>query len=177
MNLLLLTQAWPIVYELFQAFWVNVRRDKIIGNLGRKSWQKECGGRDTLKRFILSKTLRSETKAMENKCICQCPSSHTAYRYNNENSYAHFLWQSIGFGTTVVLVVMNPPANAGNIRDVCSIPGLGRSPGGGHGNPLQYSCLEDPIDRGAWWATAHGITKGQTQLKQFSMPPWITVNP
>ena len=177
MNLLLLTQARPIVYELFQAFWVNVRSDKIIGNLVRKSWQKQSGDREALKRFILSKTLGSEIKAMENKPICQCPSSHTAYRYNNENFYAHFLWQIIGFRTMVVLVVKNPPANAGNIRDVGSIPGLGRSPGSEHDNPLQYSCLEHPADRGAWWATVHGITKDQTKLKQFSMPPWITVNP
>ena len=46
-----------------------------------------------------------------------------------------------------------------------SIPGSGRSPGGGHGNPLQYSCLENPMDRGAWWATIHKVTKNQTQLK------------
>ena len=46
--------------------------------------------------------------------------------------------------------------NAGNARDMGSIPGLGRSPGEGHGNPLQYSCLENPMDRGAWWATMHG---------------------
>ena len=56
-------------------------------------------------------------------------------------------------------MVKNPPANAG---DVGSIPGSGRSPGGGHGNPLQYSCLENPMDRGASWATVHGITKSQT---------------
>ena len=49
-------------------------------------------------------------------------------------------------------------ANAGGLRDAGSIPGLGRSPGGGHGNPLQYSCLENPMDRGAWWATVHGVT-------------------
>ena len=53
----------------------------------------------------------------------------------------------------VVLVVKNPPANAGDLRDSGSIPGLGRSPGEGHGNPLQYSCLEIPMDREAWWAT------------------------
>ena len=47
-------------------------------------------------------------------------------------------------------MVKNPPANAGDIRDMDSIPGLGTSPGGGHGNPLQYSCLENPMDRGAW---------------------------
>ena len=49
----------------------------------------------------------------------------------------------------------NTPANAGNIRDTDSIPGVGRSPGGGNGNPLQYSCLENPTDRGAGWATVH----------------------
>ena len=61
-------------------------------------------------------------------------------------------------------VVKNPPANAGNARDVGSIPGSGRSPGIGKGNPLQYSCLENSIDRGAWWATVHGVLKSWTQL-------------
>ena len=65
-------------------------------------------------------------------------------------------------------VVKNPPANAGDVRDTGSIPGLGRYPGGGHGNPLQYSCLENPMDRGAWWATVHGVTKSLTQLKNLS---------
>ena len=58
-------------------------------------------------------------------------------------------------------MVKNPPANAGNM---CSIPGSGRSPGEGNGNPLQYSCLGNPMDRGAWQATVHGVTKSQTQL-------------
>ena len=62
----------------------------------------------------------------------------------------------------VALVVKNLPANAGDVRDGGSIPGLGRSPGGWHGYPLQYSCLENPIDRGAWWATVHGVAKSQT---------------
>jgi len=57
----------------------------------------------------------------------------------------------------VALVVKNPPANAGDIRDAVSKPGLERSPGGGNGNPLQYSCLENPMDRGAWQATVHGV--------------------
>ena len=64
----------------------------------------------------------------------------------------------------MVLVVKNPPANAGDIRDTGSVPGLGRSPGGGHGNSLQYSCLENPFDRGAWWATVHGVAESQTSL-------------
>ena len=63
-----------------------------------------------------------------------------------------------------VLVVKNPPANAGDARDMGSIPGLGRSPGVGNGNPLQYSGLENPMDRGAWWATVHSIAKNWTQL-------------
>ena len=56
-------------------------------------------------------------------------------------------------------VVKNPPANAGDIRDVRSFPGSGRSPGGGNGNPLQCSRLENPVDRGAWRAMVHGVTK------------------
>ena len=59
----------------------------------------------------------------------------------------------------VALVVKNPPANAGDVRDLGSIPGLGRSFGEGHGNPIQYSCLEDSMDRGAWWATVHGLQR------------------
>ena len=68
----------------------------------------------------------------------------------------------------VALVVKNPPANAGDIRDLSSSPESGRSPRGGNGNPLQYSCLEKPMDRGAWQATVHRIEKSQIQLKQFS---------
>ena len=59
----------------------------------------------------------------------------------------------------VVLVVKNPPANARDIREVDSIPGLGRSPAGGHSNPLQYSCLENPMERGDWWATVHRVVR------------------
>ena len=58
-------------------------------------------------------------------------------------------------------MVTNSPANAGDIRDMGLIPGLGRSPGEGNGNPLQYSYLENPIDRGVLWATVHGVSKNQ----------------
>ena len=61
-------------------------------------------------------------------------------------------------------LVKNLPADAGDTRDVDLMPGLGRSPGGGNGNPLQYSCLENPTDRGAWQATVRGISKSQTRL-------------
>ena len=76
----------------------------------------------------------------------------------------------------MALVVNNPSANAGDIKDVGSIPGLGRSPGGGHGNPLQYSGLENPVDRGAWRDTVLGhngldtaeATEQSTQYDQSS---------
>ena len=68
----------------------------------------------------------------------------------------------------MVLVVEDLPANAGDIKDMGLIPGSGRSPGGGHGNLFQYSCLENPMDRGAWWAIVHRVTKSQTQLKRLS---------
>ena len=61
----------------------------------------------------------------------------------------------------VVLVVESMPANAGDIRDMGSVPGSGRFPGGGHGNPLQHSCLDNSMDRGAWWAIVHGIAKSR----------------
>ena len=77
-------------------------------------------------------------------CVCVCV-------------YAN-IWMEIGT-SQVALGLKNPPANTGDVRDVVSIPGLERSPGGRNGNPLWYSCLENPIDRGAWWATVHGVAK------------------
>ena len=62
------------------------------------------------------------------------------------------------------LVVKNPPPNAGNIRDAGSIPGSGRFPEGGNGNPLQRSCLENSMDRGAWRAPVHAVAKSRTRL-------------
>ena len=59
-------------------------------------------------------------------------------------------------------------ASASNAGDPGSIPGLGRYPGEGNGNPLQYSCLENPMDGGAWWAAVHGVTKSRTQLSDFT---------
>ena len=71
----------------------------------------------------------------------------------------------LSWASSWVLVVKNPPARAGGVRDSGSIPGLERSPGGGNGNPLQYSCLENPMDRGVWWATIYKVAKSQIQLK------------
>ena len=77
-------------------------------------------------------------------------------------------WNSVMANRTpsqAALVVKDLPANAGDTRDMGSTPGLGRSPEGGHDNPLQYSCLENPMDRGAWRATVHRVTKNWTKLK------------
>ena len=68
-----------------------------------------------------------------------------------------------------MLVVKNPPASARDTGDMGSIPGLGRSPGGGYGNPFQYSCPETPMDKGAWGVAVQWVTKNQIQLKQLSM--------
>ena len=72
------------------------------------------------------------------------------------------MWIHITAGFQVVLVVKNLPASAGDLREVGSIPGLGRSPGDGHGKPLWYFCLENPMDRGAWQATVHRVTELDT---------------
>ena len=77
----------------------------------------------------------------------------------------------IYLASQVVLVVKNPLANAGDVRnrEAVSIPGSGISPGGRHGNPHQNSCMENPMDRGAWWAVVHGIAKSRTWLKQWNL--------
>ena len=78
--------------------------------------------------------------------------------------YSHHLkyQASIFRASHVALVVKNAPSNERDIRDLDSVPGLGKSPGGGYGNPLQYSCLENPIDREAWQVTVHGEAKSWT---------------
>ena len=70
------------------------------------------------------------------------------------------------WASQVALVVKNPPANAGDARDLGSIPGSGRSLREGHSNPFQYFCLENPMDRGAWWATVHEVAKSEETLHE-----------
>ena len=97
--------------------------------------------------------------------------------WNKNSSYraagADVVWSPFylfGWGASQVgLVVKNLLPNAGNVRDTFPIPMLARSPGGGHGNPLQYSCLENPMDRGAWRATVPGAAESQKWLKLLSM--------
>ena len=96
-------------------------------------------------------------------------------RLITESSEILFL-NNARWASQVALVVKNLPDNAGDLSDVGSIPGLGRCPGGGHGTPLQYSSLENAMDRGAWWATVHGVTEGQTRLKCLSTLTQCQVN-
>ena len=81
--------------------------------------------------------------------VCGGPELHHSSHFGKA-------WQECNPDSQVVLVVKNPPASAGDIRDVGLVPGSGRSPGEVIGNPLEYSCLENPIDRGAWAAVVHG---------------------
>ena len=82
-----------------------------------------------------------------------------------------YIWAS-----QVLLVVKNPPANSRDVRDVGSIPGSGRSPGGGLGNPPQYSCLGNPTDRGAWQVTVHRLVNRQKQPKVLSTHAHLYIN-
>ena len=90
--------------------------------------------------------MESQSTGYSEKKMCVC-----IYIYTDTYTC---MWAS-----QVALVVKNLPANAGDIRDTGLIPGSGRCPGGGHSNPLQYSCLENPMDRGAWRATDHRVHK------------------
>ena len=78
------------------------------------------------------------------------------------------LWDRSGLPRWCQWYRTQSPANPEDLRDTGQIPGSGRSPGGRHGNPLQYSCLENSMDRGAWGATVHGVTKSRTQLNRLS---------
>ena len=102
------------------------------------------------------------TTTPEIKDPCTVSEARTTWQQNWKSPE---LYRSFPGGT----VVKNLPANAGDIEDASLIPGLGRSPGGGHGNPLQCSCLENPMVRGAWWATVHGFSPwGQTQPSNWT---------
>ena len=119
-----------------------------------------------------------------NLSLLQHPYLHKRLQFLPPESYWRIKWvnttkalktvcvcvQRVRHKYQLVLVVKNPPANAGDIRDTGSIPGSGKSPGEGNGNPLQYSCLENPTERGAWWATVH---QSWTWLKQLSMHAFL----
>ena len=108
-------------------------------------------------------------------CVCTDINQHTSVNILNEADvpYSESGWGGWVWACQVALVVKNLLANAQDVRDADFIPGLGRFPGEGHGKPLQYSCLENPTDRGAWWATIHWVAKSQTGLKRLSTQAWM----
>ena len=138
-------------------------------------------GSDTTERIPFHFSLSCIGEGTGNPLQCSCLENPRdvgawwAAIYGVAQSQTQLKWLSSSSSNLVYrasqmsLMVKNLPANAGDIRDVGSIPGLGRSPGRGHGNPLQYSCLENPMDREAWQATVLGVTKSQTWLKQLCM--------
>ena len=90
------------------------------------------------------------------------------YQHSEGSSQPLLFLCVCGGASQVVPVVKNLPPTAGDVKDSGLIPGSGRSPGGGHGNPLQGSCVENPMERRAWRATVHGVAKSRAQLKQIS---------
>ena len=105
------------------------------------------------------------------------PSADVHYILHNNHHRLRFIFQAgdrlshpwFQRASQVALIVKSLPAKAGDLRDTGLIPGLGKSPGGGNGNPFQHSCLENPRDRGAWWAAVYGVAQSWTQLKRLSM--------
>ena len=105
--------------------------------------------------------------AFEDYCDCHHPNASLEIVSREDFNISIWCGLTISLGSIwASQVVKNPPANAGDARNVGSIPGcgLGRPPGVGNGNLIQYSCLENSMDRGAWWAIVHGVAKSQTQL-------------
>ena len=107
-------------------------------------------------------------------CCCWMQATHIGWNYKGHilNILVHIRVSGLR-QYLMISISLNPPANAGDIRDAGFILGLGRSPGGRHGNPLQCSCLENPMDRGVWWVTVHGVTKNWTQLRWLSMHSFL----
>ena len=106
------------------------------------------------------------TTEVTSVCVCVCVCVLTSWLKQTICTHTHILHK--GF-LMVVLVVKNMPADAGHLRDTDLIPGLGRSPGGGHGNPLQYPCLENPMDRGDWQATIHRVGHDWSDLARMNI--------
>ena len=113
----------------------------------------ELSGTEDSLQMPLSSLVGSPLKSLMSEKYSQYPGiDHHGREYEKEYVSMGFPGSSVG------------KESACNVKDLGSIPGWGRSPGEGHGTPLQCSCLENPMDRGAWWATVHGVTESQTRL-------------
>ena len=158
---------------MFYLLWASFQASRhmkptIIGGNSREEWGHEQERKICC--FLLPSSLYTSWSWLKNiKCISTTESLYSLFLWNSllpdllpsPSSLSIFIILSSEIAT-LVLVVKNLPANAGDIREGGLIPGMGRSPGGGHGKPLQYSCLENPMDRAAWQAAAHEVAKSQT---------------
>ena len=125
--------------------------------MDREPWRAAIHGVSKSQTWLSNWTELNWTEGCQTWCIIwRQQTSHLLTSYSTRRAFQ------------VVRVVKNLPASAGDVKDVGSIPELGRSPGRGYGNPLQYSCLENPVDRGAWSIIVHGITKSWTWLNIWS---------
>ena len=104
----------------------------------------------------------TDVSAHKSACIHRTQSKTQSYQ---GQQHVHFSISMLQRASQVAPAARNPPANAGDIMRRGLVPGSGRFPGGWHGNPLQDSCLENPMDRGAWWATVHGAAQSRTPPK------------
>ena len=138
------------------------------------SWRQITVGRSWLSHFItcvLEEKESSTDRAAMNLAVPSPGAPNDAENSSSAESNLGVVGEvgKNSFVTSQVgLVVKNPPANAADLRDTGSIPGWGRSLGGGHGSPLQYSCLENPTERGTWWAMVNRVTQSWTWLKWLS---------
>ena len=133
------------------------------------SWIFPKWSKSVKQKVFLTKILIKLISKTDKKRWCK-----SLYKEWNRDSIKNLTAIKLGskemlWASQVALVVKRLPANAGDTRDKGSIPGSGRSSGGGHGNLLQYYCLQNPSDRGVWWAVVHRVAKSWTGLKQLSM--------
>ena len=150
---------------------------------GWRSLVGSCWGSDTTERLHFHFSLSCIGEGNDNPLQCSCLENPrdggawwaATYGVTQSQTRLKRLSSSIAFigASQVALVVKNQLAKAGDI-DMCLIPGSGRSPGGGHCNPLQYSCLENPMDRGVWRATVHSAAKSWTRLKSLDRIAFIS---
>ena len=154
-----------VMYQLFH--WTIQTCQSRAGNFLRRKCQTESKFVYLGRRAILANSFQLYPERRENVLLC------SVFLGKSTQITCH-MDQSLLLQAKEVMVfpggsvVKNPPANAGDAREnVGLIPESGRSPGGGNGDPLQYSCLGNPMDREAWWATVHGVTKSQIRLSSF----------
>ena len=116
--------------------------------------------------IIVTDSLRNSDQAEFGSCKLEAM-SQTVTKLGSLSSCTEYRQYFSTSATQMALAVKNLPANTGDTRDVGSIPGSRQSPGEGHDNPLQYSCLENSMDRGVWRATVHGASKSWTQMQRI----------